>query len=273
MGPSLVLARAPLTLPASNSADLLGAPRKRRGAAAERMRQIRKGRGAASVPRDGAPRGATCGRCQRLIDGVCLFDAGLPVHFGCASEGLQARSTGLCLDSGSELARVLFEFRLASEVGRSLYPFNLQIERAFALSSEAQRDRFQEALGQLQSREEGANVRRLYHGTSCASAKAIVASGFQEPTTSGMFGRSIYFADLPNKSWQYSNDRYMLVCDVALGRSKMLGRANTSGQRLADEFDSIIGCPTQNGDLRVTEYAIFRPAQVLPKFLLWLRET
>lgn len=215
-----------------------------------------------------------CGRCRQTIRGVCCFDqgTGMPVHFGCADDGQQTR-VSVQAPADDELQQVLHEFRLASEIGRSLYHCQLMVDRIFVLSSEEQRQRFQEGLLDLHG-ENGTNIRRLYHGTACASAKAIVQNGFEAPTTSGMFGKSIYFADVPQKSWQYSNNRYMFVCDVALGLPRTLNRADTSAERsYSDQYDSIIGIPSQGpGGLRVTEYAVFRPSQVLPRYLLWLRE-
>ena len=71
----------------------------------------------------------------------------------------------------------------------------------------------------------------LFHGTSEDSARAVVAGGFRLPSSAGMFGRGLYFADCPLKSLQYASlplglgaccgERYMLVCSVELGHTKL----------------------------------------------------
>lgn len=119
------------------------------------------------------------------------------------------------------------------------YMFRLRILNVYALHNEGLAQKHAEALAAMGA--ENGGVRWLYHGTSEANARMIAASGFKLPTSQGMFGKGVYFADTPLKSWQYARGKswnslnargrtvgYLLVCAVALGRPKEMRRASSS---------------------------------------------
>jgi hypothetical protein len=130
------------------------------------------------------------------------------------------------------------------------------------------------------------NCRPLFHGTSWSAAKGIVSDGFRLPSRAGMFGRGIYFADCPLKSWQYCSHSLgnpvpcfrrgglILMCMVDLGEQRPQAQANPSlrgfdrkgfwawlsSQRGA--YDSVVGVEQeQGGVLRVPEYVVYNPQQ------------
>lgn len=119
------------------------------------------------------------------------------------------------------------------------YMFKLRILNVYALSNEGLVQQHAEALAAMGA--DNGGVRMLYHGTSEANARMIAALGFKLPDKQGMFGRGIYFADTPLKSWQYARGKnwnkfsargrsvgYLLVCAVALGRPKEMRQASNS---------------------------------------------
>lgn len=69
----------------------------------------------------------------------------------------------------------------------------------------------------------------LWHGTTKDAVASILVNGFRRPTSHGMFGNGIYFADRFSKSAQYCQPKsaknnhvgsvgYLLLCDVKLDR-------------------------------------------------------
>mmetsp|Transcript_128420 Transcript_128420/g.227486 ORF Transcript_128420/g.227486 Transcript_128420/m.227486 type:complete len:174 (-) Transcript_128420:44-565(-) len=146
-----------------------------------------------------------------------------------------------------------------------MYPFSLTVEKVYAIQNPELR------FGDVRS-----NVRALYHGTSSSGAKGIAAEGFQLPVLPGMFGRGIYFADIPLKCWQYSaksRSKHIIVCDVALGRPmKQTKGAYLLTRRFLHSrggFDSVIGLSRrEGGELRLPEYVVYQEDQVIPRYLL-----
>jgi len=160
-------------------------------------------------------------------------------------------------------------FMRACKPWQHKYDFRLTIQHLYRMSSANHRMR-------------GANVRHLFHGTPWEAAQGIVHDGFRLPDHPGMFGKGIYFADCPLKSWQYTRSMEQLVCckrgglilmcSVDLGESRREARANThlsgydrkgwwawlTGQYGA--YDSVVGLEhRQGGALRVPEYVIYSP--------------
>eukprot|EP00747_Dinoflagellata_sp_TGD_P101257 gnl/TRDRNA2_/TRDRNA2_168292_c0_seq2.p1 gnl/TRDRNA2_/TRDRNA2_168292_c0~~gnl/TRDRNA2_/TRDRNA2_168292_c0_seq2.p1 ORF type:complete len:417 (+),score=49.98 gnl/TRDRNA2_/TRDRNA2_168292_c0_seq2:26-1252(+) len=209
-----------------------------------------------------------CSACHQEIQGVLCYSKGRCMHFGCAPSTTQdvAVTTFAVNEDASEM---LQNFHDTCRRRKDMYPFGLSVERMFAITDSIHGSRYEEAQNGLIS--SNPNIKRLYHGTSCMGAKAIIAEGFKLPTWSGMFGRGIYFADVPLKSWQYSNSQYLLVCDVALGQVKEM-RTAAPGFR-PDACDSVVGTSFgQGGSLRLPEYVVYKPQQVLPKYLLRVRQ-
>merc|ERR1712039_764121 len=92
--------------------------------------------------------------------------------------------------------------------------------------------------------------------------------------TFSMFGRGIYFADTPHKSWQYTSGgskRLMLMSRVELGVVK-LKKKGDSGQA-GRHTQSVVGLTEdQGGSLRAPEYVIYDPRQARVEYILELRE-
>src|SRR3990167_925735 len=84
--------------------------------------------------------------------------------------------------------------------------------------------------------EKHGNKMLLWHGTKPENVVGILQTGFRiapaDTNHSGaMFGNGVYFADMIEKAWQYSSHwrtkymtkyRYLLLCEVALGKSKQV---------------------------------------------------
>merc|ERR1711879_402864 len=97
-----------------------------------------------------------------------------------------------------------------------------------------------------------------------------------------MFGRGVYFADDPCKSWKHAAEicdgphigsRYILACKVKLGNSRLLQEpANHLTSELMHRrciegflYDSITGLGREAGGvLRRKEYVVFDTHQAIP---------
>lgn len=190
-------------------------------------------------------------------------------------------------DEDGELEEVqeLFEKQCAAYSAK--YDFKLELVKAFRVSNTALQDSHQQEKDRLREkhgRNTVENVQRLFHATSSTNARSIVKGGFQLPERNGMFGRGIYFASTPLKSWQYYGwPGAMLVCDVALGASMVKRTAGCEpqkdlqcgwlgrlmGQRSYDSVtaqDGLLGC------VRVPEFVVYKPEQAVPRFVLLVRQ-
>jgi len=116
---------------------------------------------------------------------------------------------------------VIQEFENARHRYEHMYPVRLRVLEVHAVSNDAIEEGFLAEVAEMQQTADP-NIHQLYHGTSAIAAKEIVTHGFALPNHDGIFGKGIYFADNPLKSWQYSTTGYMLVCDVALGRERQM---------------------------------------------------
>mmetsp|Transcript_154746 Transcript_154746/g.475429 ORF Transcript_154746/g.475429 Transcript_154746/m.475429 type:complete len:110 (-) Transcript_154746:7-336(-) len=102
-----------------------------------------------------------------------------------------------------------------------------------------------------------------------------------------MFGRGVYFADTPMKSWQYSKKgRYMLRCNVALGSVRQTYTAwnridpNRDLQRGwlpsmvgAKPYNSVEAMPrSKGGVVNVPEFTVYQAERAVPEYLLRLQE-
>eukprot|EP00415_Alexandrium_ostenfeldii_P004383 UN4383 len=106
-----------------------------------------------------------------------------------------------------------------------------------------------------------------------------------------MFGKGIYFADCPLKSWQYTHNLgeelvccrrggLILGCLVDLGEQRLEAKANTnlSGYNRQGwwawftlqhgAYDSVVGLDhMQGGALRVPEYVVYNPGNVRVEYI------
>jgi len=74
----------------------------------------------------------------------------------------------------------------------------------------------------------------------------------EAPTTGYMFGKGCYFADMFQKSIQYSSgykSKILLLCDVALGNEKRLYRSEYV-ENLEKKFQSVRGCGSHGPDFK-----------------------
>lgn len=233
-----------------------------------------------------------CKCTSRKIHGVICLHLEQCFHFGCCPEedALRCCVFEECaiedhwtvvpmtaafgdtkdVDPSSPAAEDLVAWFMSKQLDS--YTFRLQICRAFSLSNSALEHSFKNGLTKLKS--DIPNIQRLFHGTSLDAVKAITSNGFQLPRHHGMFGRGVYFAGTPQKSWQYciGARRYMLVCDVALGRTLEKNTSDSCVEIQRTSFDSVTGLARPHGTLTATEYVIYDTVQVLPIFLLEVTE-
>lgn len=127
--------------------------------------------------------------------------------------------------------------------------------------------------------------RRLFHGTKRDNAHGILSDGFRLPDRKGMFGKGIYFADTPLKSWQYTDGMYswttglILACWVELGRPCHQKSARTDLTRPPrrsflewvkgkEKYSSVVGDDHEvGGSLRAPEYIIYDPSQAEVEYI------
>lgn len=179
-------------------------------------------------------------------------------------------------DAEADLWRAAFaDFVHACASSQHLYDHRLTVLDVYSVSNPNLEASFQRVQNELTS--DDPNIKRLYHGTSAFAVKQVVAGGFHLPWKPGMFGKGIYFAGTPLKSWQYSTVGFILVCDVALGHEKRAFEANPglSQQNLqissshSSGYDSVVGLPREEGgSLRIPEWVVYNASQALPRVLL-----
>lgn len=149
------------------------------------------------------------------------------------------------------------------------------------------------------------NVQYLWHGSRITNFVGILSQGLRvapkdAPVTGYMFGKGIYFADIPSKAANYcmaSNDNpegILMLCEVALGNIHTLSKAK-SFKRPPIGSHSIMGVgklkPSSqeafqgsfihtgaieentglNSDLKYNEYIIYDIGQVRMRYLLRCR--
>jgi len=185
------------------------------------------------------------------------------------------------VDPHSEEYRQRCDFFAEScELRADKYPFRLAIVSLYRLE------------GQTWSPQRGHVFGCLFHGTSWEGARGITSGGFRLPEHPGMFGRGIYFADSPLKSWQYASHEeavpapccgahsccarggLIMMCLVDLGEPRVERQANVGlhGYNRAScwacltcqsgAYDSVVGLSKeQGGVLRVPEYVVYDPRQ------------
>lgn len=150
--------------------------------------------------------------------------------------------------------------------------------------------------GSSTSAVEGADsIRPLFHGTQWESAKGIICDGFRLPEKGGMFGKGIYFADCPLKSWRYcfaskalsklvpkttGRGGLILMCWVNLGvtREERTAAPGLTGYKQwgfwhwwqggRGAYDSVVGVEEERGGaLRMPEYVVYSPKQIRMAYL------
>ncbi|MPC33378.1 Poly [ADP-ribose] polymerase 2 [Portunus trituberculatus] len=153
------------------------------------------------------------------------------------------------------------------------------------------------------------NKMLLWHGSRMSNWAGILSQGLriappEAPVTGYMFGKGVYFADMVSKSANYcwansrNNVGFLLLSEVALGKSNPLLQADYEANKLPPGYHSVKGCgrtapnpenftklpdgtvvPLGPGaevvakgaskySLLYNEYIVYDPAQVLTRFLL-----
>ena len=94
------------------------------------------------------------------------------------------------------------------------------------------------------------NHRLLFHGSSMFNFLGILTQGLrvappEAPTTGYAFGKGIYFADMFEKSYAYSQQKFrtqqshlLLLCEVALGKMKEVTTVDVelSSEKIGSNF-------------------------------------
>ena len=134
----------------------------------------------------------------------------------------------------------------ASENGAS---HNIKSIRIFKIERRGEQESFEQVANEI------GNRKLLFHGSGVSNFLGLLAQGMriappEAPPTGYMFGKGCYFADMFQKSLQYSagiKSKLLLLCDVALGRPKKLYRAEYV-EKLEAGFHSVKGCGRQGPD-------------------------
>ncbi|KAL3311058.1 hypothetical protein Ciccas_010370, partial [Cichlidogyrus casuarinus] len=154
---------------------------------------------------------------------------------GCAellstNQSLPNKITSRRLGDGDRAIEVIKEF--VSHFSHPGHGFRIQVDAVSELTTKKQPLR-------------GSDLRLLFHGTESNAVLSIIENGFFVPQTNdGMFGKGIYFTDVSTKAAQYCYSEssthgqpgYLLLCEVALGESQSVYKADKS--KLAKDYDS-----------------------------------
>jgi len=182
-----------------------------------------------------------------------------------------------------EAAEIINLFNSQCASHSSKYPFALNLEEIYRVDPQ-NHGRSCTTGQQSKLCIGGSQHAQLFHGTSLKNMKSIIANGFRLPSRPGMFGKGIYFADTPLKSWQYSTSKtckYLLVVDVALGKvKKQLQAYHIDPQKdlqhrwfmglfKARNYDSVVAVTRQRGGcVNVPEYVVYTPNQASVRFII-----
>eukprot|EP01125_Pyxidicula_operculata_P022922 TRINITY_DN9686_c0_g1_i3.p1 TRINITY_DN9686_c0_g1~~TRINITY_DN9686_c0_g1_i3.p1 ORF type:complete len:514 (+),score=92.79 TRINITY_DN9686_c0_g1_i3:227-1543(+) len=135
------------------------------------------------------------------------------------------------------------EFQLIQQVVENTqsneFKFDIVLDEAFEIHREGEAERFAPFV-------KLPHHRLLWHGSRMSNYIGILSQGLriappEAPVTGYFLGKGIYFADMVSVSGQYchtSNDHptgFMLLCDVALGRSFQIAHGKFIGK---DDLDS-----------------------------------
>lgn len=129
------------------------------------------------------------------------------------------------------------------------------------------------------------NVMELWHGTKIGNLLSIMKGGFIIPPsnagycTGRMFGNGVYFSDQSTKSLNYamgyapgqrggySNECFMFVNDVAMGKPFVPSGPNQNLNPLNQGYDSTFAKGNQSGVMN-NEMIVYRTNQINPRYLV-----
>lgn len=128
------------------------------------------------------------------------------------------------------------------------------------------------------------NIQEFFHGSRNANLIGILKSGLriapkEAPATGYMFDKGIYFADASTKSLNYSllpfpgveksNNCFMFIFDVKLGKIKELENADYNASRyIKDSYNSVKG--VKGRSLYNNEYITYTESQQTARYLIEL---
>jgi len=103
---------------------------------------------------------------------------------------------------------------------------NLQVCQTYHLDPPTSMlDKYIKAIGKMKK----PNIKQLYHGTGSFDAVLSIADdGFRLPpkTHPNMFGPGVYFATVPQKSYDYTGPGgWILICSVAVGNPRKVKKS------------------------------------------------
>ncbi|KAK7153948.1 hypothetical protein R3I94_007341 [Phoxinus phoxinus] len=168
------------------------------------------------------------------------------------------------------------EFHVVSQLLRER---PVQIQQILRVSRGVELQMFWEDIG---------NIKPLLHSTSPSSFVGILSRGLLLPrvgveqygidrTDIGNLGGGIYFSDSLNTSVKYSKpsvtdgSRLLLVCEVALGRSKDLLKKDTTLTCAPDGYHSVHGVrrtPNRLSEFEDDEFVVYNTEQIRLKYVV-----
>lgn len=212
----------------------------------------------------------------------------------------QLRTEIVSLDKKSDEFKLLSTY-VQNTHGPTHTNYTLDIEEIFKVVRKGE-DRRYKPFKKLHNRQ------LLWHGSRLTNYVGILSNGLkiappEAPVTGYMFGKGIYFADMVTKSANYcatthsNNTGLMLLCEVALGDTLELNKANyikklpndkhsvkglgktypdpSEAKKLEDGVVVPIGKPIEDSklksDLLYNEYIVYDVAQVNIKYMFKMR--
>ncbi|KAK7168903.1 hypothetical protein R3I93_005027 [Phoxinus phoxinus] len=168
------------------------------------------------------------------------------------------------------------EFHVVSQL---LHERPVQIQQILRVSRGVELQMFWEDIG---------NIKPLLHSSSPSSFVGILSRGLLLPrvgveqhgierTDIGNLGGGIYFSDSLNTSVKYSKpsvtdgSRLLLVCEVALGRSKDLLKKDTTLTCAPDGYHSVHGVrrtPNRLSEFEDDEFVVYNTEQIRLKYVV-----
>lgn len=169
--------------------------------------------------------------------------------------------------------------------GRKERGHTLHVTRTFRVVGNELLIQKYDAATQARSSKQPDRTMMLYHGTRGHNLPAICTQGFRLPTVKGMFGAAIYFAEVPQKSCNYTDiphgwtHGHILICKVYVGRTKKVKVAcrDLAADKLVKRRYLVrkIRCDTAHapaGKSTVSdEHMVFDPDLIVPMYVVEVR--
>ena len=159
---------------------------------------------------------------------------------------------------------------------------HLKLKRIFTVANTQAEAAFRAKTQAMEASRYGSNIQRYWHGTRAHNVLSILKSGLIIPKygdgihiTARMFGNGVYFSDQSSKSlnyaygyWDHGNyehNCYMLLCDVAMGRSHT-PKTSGNGDRRKEGYDSCFAKAGVSSVLN-NEMIVYDTSQVQLRYL------